>query len=90
MEFLVGSGSSVNIINRDTFEKLESLMSLTLERSSVKVYPNGCKTPLRYLESVLLTFVLTVPTRELSQQFMSLTLQHHVFLANLRLSHFVF
>ena len=49
MEFLIDSGSSVNIINRDTFEKLESLMSLTLERSCVKVYPYGCKTPLPIL-----------------------------------------
>ena len=32
----------------------------------------------RYLESVLLTFVPTVPTRELSRHFMSLTLQHRV------------
>ena len=31
------------------FEKLESLMSLTLERSCVKVYPYGCKTPLLIL-----------------------------------------
>ena len=43
VEFLIDSGSSVNIINRDTFEKLESLMSLTLERSCVKVYPYGSK-----------------------------------------------
>ena len=49
MEFLIDSGSSVNIINRDTFEKLESLMSLTLERSCVKVYPYGCKSPLPIL-----------------------------------------
>ena len=49
VEFLIDSGSSVNIINRDTFEKLESLMSLTLERSCVKVYPYGCKTPLPIL-----------------------------------------
>ena len=45
MEFLIGSGSSVNIINRDIFEKLESLMSLTLERSCFIVYSYGCKTP---------------------------------------------
>ena len=49
VEFLIDSGSSVNIINRDTFEKLESLMSLNLERSCVKVYPYGCKTPLPIL-----------------------------------------
>ena len=45
VEFLIGSGSSVNIINRDIFEKLESLMSLTLERSCFIVYSYGCKTP---------------------------------------------
>ena len=45
----VDSGSSVNIINRDTFEQLESLMSLALERSCVKVYPYCCKTPLAIL-----------------------------------------
>ena len=44
----------------------------------------------QYLQRVLLTFVPTVPTRELSQHFMSLTLQHYVLLANLRLSDFVF
>ena len=49
VEFLIDSGSSVNIINRDTFEKLEILMSLTLERSCVKVYPYSCKTPLPIL-----------------------------------------
>ena len=49
MEFLIDSGSSLNIINRDTFEKLERLRSLTLERSCVKVYPYGCKTPLPIL-----------------------------------------
>ena len=49
LELLTDSGSSVNIINRDTFEKLESLMSLNLERSCVKVYPYGCKTPLPIL-----------------------------------------
>ena len=49
VEFLIDSGSSVNIINRDTFEKLESLMSLTLERSCVKVYSYGCKTSLPIL-----------------------------------------
>ena len=43
----------------------------------------------RYLESVLLTFFPTVPTREFLQHFMSLTLQYHVFLANLRLSYLV-
>ena len=49
VEFLIDSGSSVNIINRDTFEKLESLMSLTRERSCVKLYPYGCKTTLPIL-----------------------------------------
>ena len=49
LEFLIDCGSSVNIINQDTFEKLESLMSLTLERSCVKVYQYGCKTPLLIL-----------------------------------------
>ena len=49
MEFLIDSGSSVNIINRDTFEKLQILMSLTLERPCVKVYPYSCKTPLPIL-----------------------------------------
>ena len=46
MEFLIGSGSSVNMINQDTFKKLRSLMSLTLERCFVKIYPHGCETPL--------------------------------------------
>ena len=49
MEFLIDSGSSVNIINQDTFKKLECLMSLTLERSFVKIYPYGCETPLPIL-----------------------------------------
>ena len=49
VEFLIDSGSSVNIINQDTFEKLESLMSLTLERSFVKIYPYGYETPLPIL-----------------------------------------
>ena len=49
VEFLIDSGSSVNIINRDSFKKLESLMSLTLERSFVKIYQYGCKTPLPIL-----------------------------------------
>ena len=42
VEFLIGSGSSFNLINRDTFKKLESLVSLTLERSFVKIYLYGC------------------------------------------------
>ena len=42
VEFLINSGSSAKIINQDTFKKLESLMSLTLERSFVKIYPYGC------------------------------------------------
>ena len=46
VEFFIDNGSCVNIINQDTFEKLESLMSLTLERSCVKFYPYGCKRPL--------------------------------------------
>ena len=90
VEFLIDSVSSVNIINRDTFEKLKSFMSLTLERSCVKVYPYGCKTPLPILGKCVVDICSTVPTRELSQDFMSLTLQHHIFLANLRLSYFVF
>ena len=49
MQFLIDSGSSVNIINQDTFKKLECLMSLTLERSFVKIYPYGCETPLPIL-----------------------------------------
>ena len=49
MEFLIDSGSSLKIINRDTFENLERLRSLTLEISYVKVYPYGCKTPLPIL-----------------------------------------
>ena len=49
VEFLIDIGISVNIIKRDTFEKLECLMSLTLERSCVKVYPYGCKSPLPIL-----------------------------------------
>ena len=49
VEFLIDSGSSVNIINRDIFENLESLMSLTLKRSCVKVYPYGCKNLLPIL-----------------------------------------
>ena len=47
--FLIDSGSSVNIINQDTFKKFESLMLLTLERSFVKIYPYGCETPLAIL-----------------------------------------
>ena len=47
--FLIDSGSSVNIINQDTFKKFESLMLLTLERSFVKIYPYGCETPLPIL-----------------------------------------
>ena len=46
VEFLIDSGSSVNIINRDAFKKLEGLMTLTLERSFAKIYPYGCQTPL--------------------------------------------
>ena len=89
-EFLIDSGSSVNIINYDAFKKLESLISMTLEKSFFRIYPYGCKTPYQYLESVLLKVVRNVPTRELSQDFMSLTLQHCVFLANLGPSCFGF
>ena len=46
MRFLFDSGSSVNIINQDTFKKLESLISLILERSFSKIYPYGCENPL--------------------------------------------
>ena len=49
VEFLIDSGSFVNIINRDTFKKLESLMSLTLETSFIKIYPYSCKSPLPIL-----------------------------------------
>ena len=90
VEFLIDSGSSVNIINRDSFKKLESLMSLTLRDPLSKFISMVVKLLYRYLESVLLKFVPIVPTRELSQNFISLTLQRRVFLANLRLSCFVF
>ena len=79
VEFLIDSGSSVNIINRNTFEKLESLMSLTRERSCVHIHMVA-KLLYLQLESVFLAFVPTAPTRELSQHFMSLTLKHHVFM----------
>ena len=46
MEFLFDSGSSVNIINQDTFKKFESLISGILERSFFKIYPYGCENPL--------------------------------------------
>ena len=49
VEFLIDSGSSVNIINQDTFKKLDSLVSLTLERSFVKIYLYGCETPIPIL-----------------------------------------
>ena len=49
VEFLIDNGSSINIINQDKFKKLETLMSLTLERSFVKIYPFDCKTPLPIL-----------------------------------------
>ena len=45
-EFLIDSGSSVNIINYDAFKKLESLISMTLEKSFFRIYPYDCKTPL--------------------------------------------
>ena len=58
-------------------------MSLNLIRMVAKLfYP--------YLEGVSLKFIRTVPTRELSQHVMSLTLQHRVFLVILRPSYFVF
>ena len=65
-------------------------MSLTLRYPLSKFIRMVAKLLYQYLESVLLKFIPTVPTRELSQHFMSLTLQHRVFLANLRLSYFVF
>ena len=49
VEFLIDSGSSVNIINSGTCKKLESLMSLTLDKSFVKSYPHGCETTLPIL-----------------------------------------
>ena len=50
VEFLIDSGSSVNMINQDTFRNLESLMSLTLGRSFVKIYQYGWETPLPILQ----------------------------------------
>ena len=47
VEFLIESGSSINIINQDLFD--ESLMPLTFERSFVKIYLYGCETPLPVL-----------------------------------------
>ena len=44
----------------------------------------------RYLESVLVKFIRTVPTIELLQHFMSVRLQHRVLFANLRPSYFSF
>ena len=49
LEFQFDSGSFINIINQNAFKKLQSLMSLTLERSFVKIYPYGCETPLPVL-----------------------------------------
>ena len=46
---LSDSGSFGDTINQDTFKKLESIMSLTLERSFVKIYLYGCETPLPIL-----------------------------------------
>ena len=54
-----------------------------------KFIPLVAKLLYGYLESVLLKFIPTVPSKELSQHFMSLMLQHRVFSANLRLSYFV-
>ena len=77
LKFATDSGGSVNTINRDAIKKFESLMSVIL-------YPHDCETPLPILGKSLLKFVRTVPTRELWQHFISLTLQHRVFLTNLR------
>ena len=49
IEFLIVSGSTVNIINQNTFHNLESLMSLIHERSFVNIYPCSCETPLPML-----------------------------------------
>ena len=90
VEFLTDSGSSVNIFNQDTFTKLDSLMSMTLDRSFAKVYQYGCKIPLPKLRKIVSSKLIRTVTTELLQHFMSLTLQHCVFLANLHWSYLVF
>ena len=84
--FLIDSGSSVDIVNQDTFKKFESSMLLTLERSFVKIYPYGCKTPLPILGKRAVEIYSICTNKRTFQHFMSLTVQHRVFLANLRLS----
>ena len=56
VEILTGSGSSVNLSNRDGFKMLENLMSVTLEKSFDKIYAYGCETHLPILGKVLLIF----------------------------------
>ena len=41
--------SSLRVSCKRALKELESLMSLTLEKSFVKIYPFGCKTSLRIL-----------------------------------------
>ena len=84
--FLIDSGSSVDIVNQDTFKKFESSMLLTLDRSFVKIYPYGCKTPLPILGKRAVEIYSSCTNKRTFQHFMSLTVQHRVFLANLRLS----
>ena len=90
VEFLIDSGSSVNIFNQDTFTKLDSLMSMTLDRSFAKVYQYGCKIPLPKLRKIVSSKFIRTITTKLLKHFMSLTLQHCVFLANLHWSYLVF
>ena len=82
VEFLIDSGSSVNMINQDTFRNLESLMSLTCGRSFVKFYPYGWETPLPMLQK----YVVETYSNCAKQYFMSLMVQYRVFLANLRVT----
>lgn len=49
VDSLIGNASSVNIINQDKFKKLKILISVTFERSFVKIYSYGCETPLLIL-----------------------------------------
>ena len=58
----------------DAFKMFENLMSVILEKSFIRMV---VKLLQRYFESVLLKFVRPVPTRK---HFISLTLQHRVFL----------
>ena len=90
VEFLTDSGNSVKIINQDTFEKLESLISVILDRSCAKVSPYSCKTPLPILKNCVVDICSTCTNKEILQHFVSWTLYYHVFLTYLRLSYFVF